>query len=45
MKIKTKKDENLDQLLKDIEVKKTALKKIVSVLNKNNNNKTKPFQS
>ena len=39
MKLETKMDKNLDQLLKDIEVRKKALKKIVSVLNKKNNNK------
>ncbi len=41
MKSKVKKVKDLDQLLKDIEVKKAALKKIVDELNKKRiNNKT-----
>ena len=43
-KVKVKKAKSLDQQIENIEIKKIALKKIVSVLN-NNNNKTKPFQS
>ena len=36
MKIKTKKNKDLDQQLQNLVVRKTALKKIISVINKNN---------
>ena len=42
MELKAKKGKNLDQQLKDIEVRKKALKKIIDVLDKNKN-KTKKF--
>ena len=37
MKAKEKKAKSLDQQIEDIEIQKKALKKIIDVLNKNNN--------
>jgi len=37
MKIKAKKSKNIDRQLRDIEVRKKALKKIIRVITKNNN--------